>query len=111
MRDPVEAARRAFRDGRRDFARPTRFVNEEIDAILQRLLDKAENDIARARTASFSSTRSTSSKRAWAAAQHFGESVQHALLKIMERRAVKLHNAQYLHTSKHSLHLRRRFVG
>ena len=39
----------------------TRYVNEEIEAILQRLVDKADGDVdARADTASSSSTRSTS---------------------------------------------------
>ena len=39
----------------------TRYVNEEIETILQRLVDKAGGDIGRARsTASSSSTRSTS---------------------------------------------------
>ena len=39
----------------------TRYVNEEIDAILQRLVDKAGGDVAHApSTASSSSTRSTS---------------------------------------------------
>ena len=64
----------------------TRYVNEEIEAILQRLVDKAEGDIARAQNgivfideidklkAAGGETRSTS-----------GESVQHALLKIMDR--------------------------
>jgi len=78
----------------------TRYVNEEIEAILQRLVDKADGSIARAQNgivfideidklkATEGQTRSIS-----------GESVQHALLKIMEGSPVKLGNAQYIDTS------------
>jgi ATP-dependent Clp protease ATP-binding subunit ClpX len=78
----------------------TRFVNEEIEAILQRLVDKADADIARAQNgivfideidklkATDGQPRSIS-----------GESVQHALLKIMEGSPVKLGNAQYIDTT------------
>ena len=63
----------------------TRFVNDEIEAILQRLLEKAEGNVNRAQQgivfideidklkAQPDQPRATS-----------GESVQHALLKIME---------------------------
>ena len=78
----------------------TRFVNEEIEAILQRLLDKADGNISRAQIgivfideidklkATDGQVRSTS-----------GESVQHALLKIMEGYPAKLSNAQYVDTT------------
>jgi ATP-dependent Clp protease ATP-binding subunit ClpX len=78
----------------------TRFVNEEIEAILQRLVDKADGNIARAQIgiifideidklkATDGQSRSTS-----------GESVQHALLKIMEGYPAKLGNAQYVDTT------------
>jgi ATP-dependent Clp protease ATP-binding subunit ClpX len=78
----------------------TRYVNEEIEAILQRLVDKADGDIARAQNgivfideidklkATDGQLRSIS-----------GESVQHALLKIMEGSPVKLGNAQYIDTT------------
>jgi len=78
----------------------TRYVNEEIEAMLQRLLDKADGDAGRAQRgivfideidklrASDGEPRSVS-----------GQSVQHALLKIMEGSAVKLRNAQYLDTT------------
>lgn len=78
----------------------TRYVNEEIDAILQRLVDKADGDIARAQNgivfideidklkAPQGQPRATS-----------GESVQHALLKIMEGAAVKLHGGAYIDTA------------
>jgi ATP-dependent Clp protease ATP-binding subunit ClpX len=78
----------------------TRYVNEEIEAILQRLIDKADGNIARAQNgivfideidklkATDGQSRSLS-----------GESVQHALLKIMEGFPVKLANAQYIDTT------------
>lgn len=71
----------------------TKFMNEEIESILQRLLNKADGNLARAERgivfideidklkAAGSEVRSTS-----------GESVQHALLKIMEGSLVKLAN-------------------
>ena len=78
----------------------TRFVGEEIDAILQRLLDKANGEIANAENgivfideidklkAPTGQSRSTS-----------GEGVQHALLKIMEGSPVKLLGGKYLDTT------------
>ncbi len=78
----------------------TRYVNEEIEAILQRLLDKADGNIGRAQNgivfideidklrAADGQPRSTS-----------GESVQHALLKIMEGSPVKLGATQYIDTT------------
>jgi ATP-dependent Clp protease ATP-binding subunit ClpX len=78
----------------------TKYVNEEIEAVLQRLVDKADGDIAKAQfgivfideidklKASKVETRVTS-----------GESVQHALLKIMEGAPVKLQNNQYIDTT------------
>ena len=78
----------------------TRYVNEEIEAILQRLVDKADGNIQRAQIgivfideidklkATDGQSRSTS-----------GESVQHALLKIMEGYPAKLGNSQYVDTT------------
>jgi ATP-dependent Clp protease ATP-binding subunit ClpX len=78
----------------------TKFVNEEIEAILQRLVDKADGSIARAQLgivfideidklkATGTETRSTS-----------GESVQHALLKIMEGYPTKLASKEYVDTT------------
>ena len=78
----------------------TKYVNEEIEAILQRLLDKAGGDASKAGQgivfideidklkATGSETRATS-----------GESVQHALLKIMEGSPVKLAGGQYVDTT------------
>jgi ATP-dependent Clp protease ATP-binding subunit ClpX len=78
----------------------SRYVNEEIEAILQRLVDKASGDIDKASSgivfideidklkATDSQPRSVS-----------GESVQHALLKIMEGSPVKLGGGQYIDTT------------
>lgn len=78
----------------------TKYVNEEIEAILERLLDKADGDVGKAGLgivfideidklkASGTEIRVTS-----------GESVQHALLKIMEGSPVKLKNNQYIDTA------------
>lgn len=80
------------------------FVNEEIDAILQRLVEKAGGDSASAqrgivfideidklkKDAGGEKTRQGSA----------GESVQHALLKIMEGAPVKLNSGAYLDTTQ-----------
>jgi len=78
----------------------TKYVNEEIETILQRLIDKAGGDVVRAGRgivfideidklkATKVETRVTS-----------GESVQHALLKIMEGSPVRLKSDQYLDTT------------
>ena len=78
----------------------TRYVNEEIEAVLQRLVDKAGGDIARSQygivfideidklKAPAGQPRSVS-----------GESVQHALLKIMEGSQVRLGDAKYIDTT------------
>ncbi len=78
----------------------TKYVNDEIEAMLLRLLDKAGGDAAKAGQgivfideidklkSSSGETRLTS-----------GESVQHALLKIMEGAPVKLGNNQYIDTT------------
>ena len=78
----------------------TRYVNEEIEAILQRLLDKADGDAGRAQHGivfidEIDKLRATDGQPRSIS----GESVQHALLKIMEGSPVKLRNAQYLDTT------------
>jgi ATP-dependent Clp protease ATP-binding subunit ClpX len=78
----------------------TRYVNEEIEAVLQRLVDKAGGDTDRARQgivfideidklkATDGEPRSVS-----------GASVQHALLKIMEGSSIRLSGGQYVDTT------------
>ena len=78
----------------------TKYVNEEIEAVLQRLIDDAGGEIAKAQLgivfideidklkASKTETRAMS-----------GESVQHALLKIMEGAPVKLSSGKFIDTT------------
>ena len=78
----------------------TKYVNEEIEATLQRLLDRADGNVENAQhgivfideidklKASKTEARVTS-----------GESVQHALLKIMEGSPVKLKDNCYIDTT------------
>ena len=78
----------------------SQFVGDEIEAILHRLLDRANGDLTRAQRgivfvdevdklkAVDGQTRSTS-----------GESVQHALLKIMEGAPVRLKSGQHIDTT------------
>jgi ATP-dependent Clp protease ATP-binding subunit ClpX len=78
----------------------TRYVNEEIEAVLQRLIDKAGGDVQRASQgivfideidklkASAGESNTTS-----------GESVQHALLKIMEGAPFKLGADRFIDTT------------
>jgi ATP-dependent Clp protease ATP-binding subunit ClpX len=78
----------------------TQFVGDEIEAILHRLLDRADGDLARAQRgivfideidklkAIGGPSRATS-----------GESVQHALLKIMEGAPVRLRDGRHIDTT------------
>src|SRR5438552_699128 len=78
----------------------TRYVNEEIEAILQRLVDKADGDIGRAQHGIVYIDEIDKLKAADNPRQgNSGESVQHALLKIMEGSQVKLGGAQYIDTT------------
>jgi ATP-dependent Clp protease ATP-binding subunit ClpX len=78
----------------------TRYVNEEIEAILQRLVDKAGGDIGKAQNGIVFIDEIDKLKATGAQARSVsGESVQHALLKIMEGSQVKLGNAQYVDTT------------
>lgn len=81
----------------------SRFVNDEIEAVLQRLLDKADGNLARAQLGivfidEIDKLKATGNEPRAVS----GESVQHALLKIMEGAQVKLAHAQpaqYIDTS------------
>ena len=78
----------------------TRYVNDEIDAILQRLIDKAGGDIAKAERG-IVFIDEIDKLKAPKDAPHAtsGESVQHALLKIMEGAPVKLSSGHYIDTT------------
>ena len=78
----------------------TEYVNEEIDALLQRLLEKAGGDVARAQSGivfidEVDKLKAVSGQAGGAS----GENVQHALLKIMEGAPVRLKHGQYVDTS------------
>ena len=73
----------------------SKYVNEEIEALLQRLLDKAEGDVAKAQRGivfidEIDKLRSSEGEQRGTS----GERVQHALLKIMEGAPVRLGGAQ-----------------
>jgi ATP-dependent Clp protease ATP-binding subunit ClpX len=78
----------------------SRFVNEEIEAILQRLVDKAGGDVGKSENGivfidEIDKLKATDRQPHSVS----GESVQHALLKIMEGSPVKLPGAQYIDTT------------
>jgi ATP-dependent Clp protease ATP-binding subunit ClpX len=78
----------------------TRYVNEEIDAILQRLVDKADGNVERAQNGIVFIDEIDKLKAPQGQARTLsGESVQHALLKIMEGSPVKLASGRYVDTS------------
>jgi ATP-dependent Clp protease ATP-binding subunit ClpX len=78
----------------------TRYVNEEIEAMLQRLVDKAGGDLQRAQRGIVFIDEIDKLKAAdGQPAAGSGESVQHALLKIMEGSQVKLADGIYLDTT------------
>ncbi len=77
----------------------SKYVNEEIEALLQRLLEKAEGDVATAQRGivfidEVDKLKSTEGEQRGTS----GERVQHALLKIMEGAPVRL-GAQTLDTT------------
>ncbi len=79
----------------------TRYVNEEIEAILQRLIEKAGDKRERAEFGMVFIDEIDKLKTQGGAAGHSsGESVQHALLKIMEGSQVKLSDGQYIDTTR-----------
>jgi ATP-dependent Clp protease ATP-binding subunit ClpX len=77
-----------------------RFVAEEIEAILQRLVDGANGELARAQHGIvFIDEIDKLKARAAEAGGRSGESVQHALLKIMEGSMVRLSDGRYVDTT------------
>ncbi len=78
----------------------SRYVNDEIEAILDRLHDKAEGDVVRTSQGIVFIDEIDKLRAAGAAATGAsGESVQHALLKIMEGAPVRLRGGDYLDTT------------
>ena len=78
----------------------TRYVNEEIEAILQRLVDNASGSLDKAQHGIVFIDEIDKLKSANSQSRAVsGESVQHALLKIMEGAAVKLKGERYLDTT------------
>jgi len=78
----------------------SRYVNDEIEAIMQRLVDRADGDAVKAQNGivfidEIDKLRATEGQ----ARNISGESVQHALLKIMESGIVKLASGQYIDTT------------
>lgn len=77
----------------------TQFVGDEIEAILHRLLDRANGDIARAQRGIVFVDEVDKLKAIGGQARATsGESVQHALLKIMEGSPVRLKDGQHIDT-------------
>ena len=78
----------------------SRYVNEEIEAILQRLVDRADGDVAKAQTGIVFIDEIDKLKAPDGQPRSIsGESVQHALLKIMEGSIVKLGGGRYIDTT------------
>jgi ATP-dependent Clp protease ATP-binding subunit ClpX len=78
----------------------SRYVNEEIEAILQRLVDRADGNVDAAQNGIVFIDEIDKLKAGHGQPGGVsGESVQHALLKIMEGCMVKLGNAQYIDTT------------
>ena len=78
----------------------TQFVGDEIEAILQRLLDRANGDIEQARRGIVFIDEVDKLKAVGGQARaSSGESVQHALLKIMEGAPVRLKDGRHIDTT------------
>jgi ATP-dependent Clp protease ATP-binding subunit ClpX len=80
------------------------YVNEEIEAILLRLIDKAEGDVGRAQRGivfidEIDKLKAISGQQGQVRGTS-GEGVQHALLKIMEGVPVRIRGAQYIDTTQ-----------
>jgi ATP-dependent Clp protease ATP-binding subunit ClpX len=79
----------------------TEYVNEELDAILQRLLERAGGDTEKAgRGIVFIDEVDKLKAISGQARAASGENVQHALLKIMEGASVRLKSGQYIDTTQ-----------
>lgn len=78
----------------------TKYVNEEIEAVLQRLVEQADDDISQAQLGIVFIDEIDKLKASNAEVRAVsGESVQHALLKIMEGSPVKLKDGRYINTT------------
>ncbi len=78
----------------------TRFVNEEIEAMLTRLLEKSKGDVTKASRGIVFIDEIDKLKSPTGHGQgSSGESVQHSLLKIMEGAQVKLASGEYVDTT------------
>ena len=78
----------------------TKYVGEEIEAILQRLVEQADGDVGKAQNGIVFIDEIDKLKTADGQSRAVsGESVQHALLKIMEGYPVKLKSNLYIDTS------------
>lgn len=78
----------------------TEYVNEEIEALLRRLIDRADGDIGRAQCGIIFIDEVDKLKAVSGGARSAsGEAVQNALLKIMEGAPVQLKNHQYIDTT------------
>ena len=78
----------------------TQFVSEEIEAILHRLLDRANDDLAVAQRGIVFVDEVDKLKAVGGEARATsGESVQHALLKIMEGAPVRLKDGRHIDTT------------
>ena len=78
----------------------SRYVGDEIEAILHRLVDRAGGDLERARRGIVFIDEIDKLKASGGEARaSSGESVQHALLKIMEGAPVKLRDGRHLDTT------------
>ena len=78
----------------------SKYVNDEIEAVLLRLIDRAGGDVVRAQRGIVFIDEIDKLKTEGAATRATsGESVQHALLKIMEGSPVKLADGRYIDTA------------
>lgn len=78
----------------------TQYVNQEIEAALLRLIDRAGGDVARAQLGIVFIDEIDKLKAGKGEARvTSGESVQHALLKIMEGAPVKFEDGRYIDTT------------